>query len=77
MAVPRLGNRSLGYSGNDTETPKNFILQVPRGHLGIDSSVLRVEAGASKKSFSHSCYPAYRREGSLRSEVSPFERRIL
>ncbi len=25
---PRFGNRSLSYSGNDTETPKHFILQV-------------------------------------------------
>lgn len=31
---PRFGNRSSGYSRNDTETPKNFILQLPRGTSG-------------------------------------------
>jgi hypothetical protein len=42
------------------------------GGLGAEA-----EAGASEKSFSHSCYPAYRREGSLRSEISPFGRYVL
>ena len=44
---------------------------------GLTIICVGVEAGASEKSFSHSCYPAYRREGSLRSEASPFERCVL
>jgi hypothetical protein len=73
----RFSNRSLDYSGNDTETPKDFILQVPRGRLGIAGLCSEDEAGTSEKSFSHSCYPGYRRKGRLRSEASPFERRAL
>jgi hypothetical protein len=41
MVFPRFGNRSLDYSGNDTETPKDFILQVPRGRLGIEPPLHR------------------------------------
>ena len=70
---PRFGNKSLDYSGNDTETSEDFILQVPRGRLGIERPLRRGRGPVQgEKSFSYSCYPAYRRKGSLKSEVSPF-----
>jgi len=68
--LPRVGNLSFGYSGNDTETQKNFTLHVPWGQSAWVVSLFLVK---NEKSFSYCYYQGYKENGSSSSKGSPAE----